>query len=212
MAEHRAVFLSQPAAIARPGHGVGFGQIEGDQAVVVACHDRRLMRQRLREFGLRILVGQEIETQSVFGIVEPAAHRQAQPHQGIERVALGLLQRVPVLQILGHGQVRDRLVQTAGRAQRSVVAGRQKPVADPVLDLIGASTVHARRIIGGMQACIVWLERGHLQAVGQKADRASARRAQGVLKEQCISTHAMSDFHGRTRLQHRAALDRNGAH
>jgi hypothetical protein len=134
MAEQGAVGLAHLAAALFALGIVGFGDIDGDQAVVVAG-------QHLGDRAVGIgHIGQEIEGQSEFRVFRPALQRQAQAEHGVEQVVLGNFQLAPSRHVLGIGQVGDGAVMPAGRAMGLGRIGRQQPVAGVKLG-IGAEPI-----------------------------------------------------------------------
>ncbi len=123
MAEQRAVVLAHLDAHLFSLGGIGLGDVERDQAVVVAGQHmlagRRAADQR---------IGEEIEGDAdLVAGVRLWADRQAKGEQRIDGALLGRLDPDPALAVACDGQVGNGLVQRAGAAEAAARLGR--PVA-----------------------------------------------------------------------------------
>jgi hypothetical protein len=94
MSQQRAVGFMQGHAAPHPLGVVGFGDVQRDHALAVACHDLLAgqVRQELKR-GAVALAGRRVR------------RRQAQLGQGVEQPPLGNLDAVPAFLVLGHGKV-----------------------------------------------------------------------------------------------------------
>jgi hypothetical protein len=124
VAEQRAVRLVHSLAAALTLAGVGLGDVDGDEARVVA----RDHPGRARVRG----VGKHVE-QEALGVFLPAGKRQAKLQEGIEQAALGSLQAAPAVEVGRVRQVGNGAVVPAGLAEGRGVGLGHEPVAGPVL-------------------------------------------------------------------------------
>ena len=167
MAEQRAVVLAHLSAHLLALGGVGFGDVERDQPVVMAGEDMLAARPDLRR------VGEEVEGQSgLVGRIALRLDRQTVGQQRIDRPLLGRFDARPALAVAVDRQVRDDLVEGAGAAKALPL--RRAPVAVALIDVdaeedVVASGQHEIRLIGIIE------------------HRAAAIEALGVLEIQAVA-------------------------
>ena len=116
MPEQRPVVLAHLRAHLLALGGVRLGDVERDQSVVVTGQDMLAARSGT------VRVGEEIEGQShlVAGIrLRP--DRQSERQQRIDRPLLGRLDAGPAFAVAGDRQVRDDLVEDAGRGRNAAL-------------------------------------------------------------------------------------------
>jgi hypothetical protein len=172
VAEQGAVGLVHLGAAALAFGVVGFDQGDGDQAVVVAGH--------YLGAGFRA-VGEKIEGEAVFGIVDAVFQRQAQAQQRVEQVVLGGLCFLPARQALLDGEVRDGVVVAASQAECRVAVGGEQPVVGGVLGVV--TLAHRGFRCGECSVCVVFgFQGGERHRLRQVAQHVTAGFAPGVLE------------------------------
>jgi hypothetical protein len=120
VAEQRAVGLAHRAAHLFAVGVVGFGDVQRDEAVVVAGHDARTIFAVLEEF----------ECQAMLRIGLARRHVEAERGQRVQQTPFRHLQPVPVEPVIRRAQIRYRARELAGPAQRVGRVGGDHPVAD----------------------------------------------------------------------------------
>ncbi|MGY4185222.1 hypothetical protein ACVI1I_001994 [Bradyrhizobium sp. USDA 4459] len=172
MPEQRAIRLAhfEPAPLALDG--IGLGQRDRDQAVVMAGHDP-LATVRI--------VGEEIEEQAVLRVVLPGLDRQLPADQGIEQPVLRHLQLAPTGQLRGVGEIGHDAVVAAGTAIAGGIAGIRQPVASIIL---GIAAQHPPLALVGQRgpALPIRLDRRHCLLLRQEGDPVTAALASAVLE------------------------------
>src|ERR1700683_894860 len=104
MAERRAIELAHFLSATLALSVVGLGDVDGNDAVAISRHDRRIR-------GLDI--GKKFERQA--GRIFPTRfERQAKLNKGVEQTVLGDFQRAPFLEIVDERKVRNDAVVAAG--------------------------------------------------------------------------------------------------
>ena len=180
MTEQRAVGLAHLPPHALAFGIVGLGQIDGDEAVVVAGH-HRLGR---RAVGRRR--GQKIERQPVLGILQLGLQRQPKLEQRVEQPVLGDLDLAPVRLVLRQRQIGNHPVVTAGRAELLGAVDRNQPIAGAVLR-IGAIAVAALALGQRPQAALALFQSADRLGGRQIAKAAAAAFAADVLEIERLS-------------------------
>ena len=139
MTEQRAVVLAHLRAHLLALGGIRLGDVERDQAVVVAGQDMLAARPDAARIGKEI----EGEADLVAGIgLRP--DRQTERQQRIDRPLLGRLDARPALAVAGDRQVRNDLVEDTGAAE--ALPFRHAPVAVALIDVgAGEDVVRPRQ-------------------------------------------------------------------
>ena len=122
MTERRAVQLAHLMAAAFALRVVGFGEIDGDDAVGMAGHHRR---------GGRRGIGEKLKGQAA-GTFRLGLERQPKLKQRVEQPMLGDFEGAPFVEVLGQRQVGDHPIVPAGRAIGVGPRCRNEPVAHAV--------------------------------------------------------------------------------
>src|SRR5947209_4689837 len=126
----------------------------------------------LRAAGIRT-VGQEIERESLAGVVDPVRERQAQPQQRVEQVMLRSLQKLPAGQEDLDRQVRDYTVMATSWTQAGYARNVHQPVAAAIPGII-AEPDQAVRLRQGTQKMAFRLHRRNLHRGRQEAELMAA--------------------------------------
>lgn len=157
--------------------------VQGDDALLMPCHDRRPAGS----------ITQELKAQGRSTLGRDPVGTQAEFQHGIEQTPLGRFDSAPALQIAGNVQIGNYLVQTTGRTEGIGVVGGDHPVADPVLPAVGAKPIGAIPRRGGEgtpPSGPLWFKRGKVEHVRQKTQCMSAMQAKDVFEKH----HAAADI------------------
>ena len=122
---------------------VGLGDVDGDDAVGVAGQHRPAAPVGIRE---------KLERQPSLRIVDPVGHRQAELDQREEQTSLGGLEAVPGRAVGRVGEIGDHPRDPTRHAERVVVVGRHRPIADPFNFVVLTEPVAGRPPVGGESA------------------------------------------------------------
>ncbi len=187
MPQHGAVEFAQPAADALALDVVGFAQVQGDQAVLMAGEHLAAVRGPLL---------QHVEGEAVLRILGPAQAGQAQPDQAVEQPVLGGLGALPGDNGVG-AQLGDHPVVAAGEAEPFPGELRDQPVAGLVRGVVAETVAVAGPADGTPGVAAERIDRHQLGGFRQIADARPATAADGVLEEQQLAaTPAVEEFHG----------------
>ena len=185
MTEQGAVGLAHLPPHALAFGIVGLGQVDGDEAVVVAGH-HRLGRRAVGRRAVWRRSGQKIERQPVLGILQLGLQRQPKLEQRVEQPVLGELDLAPVRLVLGQRQIGDHPVVTAGGAKLLGAVHRNQPVAGAELR-IGAIAVTALALGQRPQPALALFQSADRLGGRQIAKAAAAAFAADVLEIERLS-------------------------
>ncbi len=162
MTENGAIGLAQAGLLLFTMRIVGFGDIDGDDAALMA--------------GGHALLGgvrEEIEAQALGGIRFAAEDGQAQAVQAVEEPALGHLQPGPLPAEIRLRDVGDGAGEPAGCAEFMRIVGRHHPIAGGFIAEMAALAVAlmmlARRQ-GAPAAGSILFERADDHQIGEEAE------------------------------------------
>ena len=188
--QQRAVAFMHLFARALALGRIGFGDVQGDQAIVVAGHHALV----------RHAVFQELEGQARFGLGFFRGRGQVQLRQREQQAALGRFKTRPQYSVFLSRQVRDDCGQLARLAQLVRVIRRQHPVAHIVLHIVAALFIEFALVLAVQatpQAVVGLFEAVDTALRGLVAQRAFAVEAEGILKKDLLcALVAVEGFHG----------------
>lgn len=173
MSEQGAAALAEGLAVDLPVGVVRFLEIDGDDAIQVTGGHGGIRHG-----------ADDVKGQACLGIALPSGQGDAEPTQGVNEATFGHLHATPERAVAIQGEVRNRPVHPAGRAQGVGGSGGQNPVAHAMLGAIG-TTFHPG--IGPQPA--------ELAALQIKTDVAVALQTMRAAKEKDVVTFTGESLH-----------------
>ena len=180
VAEHRAVRLAHLLAHVFAERRIRLGDVERDDAFVVAGHD-----------GLAVGALQELERHAFVRPFLARRKRQIELVQRVEKASLGRFDARPREPVAGLGEVGGDLGEAAGIAELLGLLGRHQPVAGIVIPAVLALAIVAQTLVGeedlvhrALRRAGLVLERDDFRKLDAIAHRHAAIHAAAVLEEQ----------------------------